>query len=205
VPPRVLPDGVERQRRHAECDAVEDDGGSLAVSAAQRPGKYGGAERKKRHDHQQQGVQQEYEPVGCTDVVEHDVVVGPHLSDKQERDGVGEVGRPEREKAAQQVAVVSRSLGRLISRTSRVMVMAKTASLNATNRVVSRCTDGGSAPALPSGARAIASQGSQRITEKTPPAAEWLVAYAPNGDSIRTRRSARRSSRFTGISADHSE
>jgi hypothetical protein len=48
------------------------------------------------------------------------------------------------------------------------MVMAKTASLNATNRPVSRCTEGESAPALPPGARAIASQ---RITEDTPAAA----------------------------------
>src|SRR5712691_9754795 len=48
--------------------------------------------------------------------------------------------------------------------------MAKTASLNATNRPVSRCTEGGSAPALPPGARAIASQRIQRITEDTPAA-----------------------------------
>src|SRR5439155_14482115 len=50
------------------------------------------------------------------------------------------------------------------------MVMAKTASLNATNRPVSRCTEGESAPALPPGARAIASQRAQRITEDTPAA-----------------------------------
>jgi hypothetical protein len=49
-------------------------------------------------------------------------------------------------------------------------VMAKTASLNATNRPVSRCTDGESTPALPPGARAIASQRIQRITEDTPAA-----------------------------------
>ena len=46
--------------------------------------------------------------------------------------------------------------------------MAKTASLNATYRPVSRCTEGESAPALPPGARAIASQRAQRITEDTP-------------------------------------
>ena len=46
--------------------------------------------------------------------------------------------------------------------------MAKTASLNATNRLVSRCTDGGSAPALPPGARAIPSHPVQRITEEIP-------------------------------------
>ena len=46
--------------------------------------------------------------------------------------------------------------------------MAKTASLNATNRPVSRCAEGESAPALPPGARAIASQRAKRITEDTP-------------------------------------
>jgi hypothetical protein len=46
--------------------------------------------------------------VGCADVVEHDLVIGPHLSDKQERDGIGEIGRPERDEVMQQVAVVSR-------------------------------------------------------------------------------------------------
>jgi hypothetical protein len=51
-----------------------------------------------------------------------------------------------------------------------VMVMAKTASLNATNRPVSRCTEGESAPAFPPGARARASQRTQRITEGTPAA-----------------------------------
>jgi hypothetical protein len=90
VPARVLPYGAERQRCHVERDAVEGDGRSLAVSATQRPGKHGGGERKERHGHQQQGVQEQYDPVGRTDVVEHDVVVSPHLSDEQERDAVGE-------------------------------------------------------------------------------------------------------------------
>jgi hypothetical protein len=45
--------------------------------------------------------------------------------------------------------------------------MANTPSLNATNRMVSRDTEGGSAPALPPGARAIASQCTQRITEES--------------------------------------
>jgi hypothetical protein len=49
-------------------------------------------------------------------------------------------------------------------------VIAKTASLKATNRPGSRCTEGESAPALPPGARAIASQRPQRITEDTPAA-----------------------------------
>src|SRR5262245_11736396 len=46
------------------------------------------------------------------------------------------------------------------------MVMAKTASLNASNRMVSRPTRGGSSPVSPAGARATANQRSQRITEK---------------------------------------
>src|SRR5438046_1330158 len=80
-----------------------------------------------------------------------DVVVGPHLSDEEERDGVGEIGGPERAEAVQ-VRVIG---GWLISRTSRVMVIAKTASETATSRAGSRCTDGASAPALPPGARAV--------------------------------------------------
>ena len=56
--------------------------------------------------------------------------------------------------------------------------MAKTASLNATNRPVSRCTEGESAPALPPGARAIASQRTERITEVHPcPAAERWASF----------------------------
>jgi hypothetical protein len=47
--------------------------------------------------------------------------------------------------------------------------MAKTASLNATKRIGSRCTEG-SAPALPPGARPTASQRTQRITAETPAA-----------------------------------
>ena len=43
--------------------------------------------------------------------------------------------------------------------------MAKTPSLNVTNRMVSRDTEGESAPALPPGARAIASQCPQRIID----------------------------------------
>src|SRR4051794_37230611 len=45
--------------------------------------------------------------------------------------------------------------------------MAKTPSLNATNRVVSRDTEGESAPALPPGARVIASQCPQRVTGRS--------------------------------------
>lgn len=70
--------------------------------------------------------------------------------------------------------------------------MAKTASLNATNRPVSRCTEGESAPALPPGARAIASQRTQRITENTP--------AAPRRDE-RARIAARAASTAAGLNA----
>jgi hypothetical protein len=43
--------------------------------------------------------------------------------------------------------------------------MAKTASLNATKRAGSRCTAGESVPALPPGARAIASKRIHEVTE----------------------------------------
>jgi hypothetical protein len=42
-------------------------------------------------------------PVGAADVVEHDVVVGPHLPDEQEADGIRQVGWPERGEAVEQV------------------------------------------------------------------------------------------------------
>jgi hypothetical protein len=60
-----------------------------------------------------------------------------------------------------------KSAGGLISRTRRAMVTAKTASLNATNRLVSRDTERGSAPASPSSASAVVSQRTERITEET--------------------------------------
>src|SRR5215472_1827859 len=107
VAARVLPDRVERQGRRVEHDAVKDDRGPLAVPAAQRPGQDGRGERKERHDHQQQRVEQQYDPVGSADVVEHDMVVGPYLPDEQECEGVGEVGRPEHGQPTQQVRVVS--------------------------------------------------------------------------------------------------
>jgi len=71
-----VPDGVERQGGHVERDAVEDDGRPLAVAVAQRPGEDGRGEREERHDHQQQGVQEQHRAVGAADVVEHHVVVG---------------------------------------------------------------------------------------------------------------------------------
>ena len=72
--------------------------------------------------HQQHRVQEHDDPVGRPDVIERDVVVGPHLSDEHQSDGKGEIGWPEREKAMQQVHVLSRGM---ISRTGRVMVMAR--------------------------------------------------------------------------------
>jgi hypothetical protein len=82
----------------------------IALITALVPGKDGGGERKERHDHQQQGIQEQYDPAGCTDVVELDMVVSPHPPDEQECDGVGEIGRPERDKTMQQVLAVSRRL-----------------------------------------------------------------------------------------------
>jgi hypothetical protein len=64
------------------------------------------------------------------------------------------------------------------------MVMAKTASLNATYRPVSRCTEGESAPALPPGARAIASQRTPRSTEDTTAAAREGWASLHHGKAI---------------------
>jgi hypothetical protein len=99
------------------------------------PRQDGGGERKERHDHKQQGVQEQDDPVGDADVVEHDVMVCPYLPDEQEREGVGDIRRPERGKAMQQVSVVRRWPD---LQHTRVMLMAKTASLNATRRMVSR-------------------------------------------------------------------
>jgi hypothetical protein len=110
------------------------------------------------------GVECERCHVECGNVVEHDVVVGPHLSDEEEGDRVGEIRRPERDEAMQQVPVVSRS--RDLQDEQRDGD-SENGMLNATNRLVSRCTDGESAPALPPGARAIPSQPTQRITAET--------------------------------------
>jgi hypothetical protein len=66
------------------------------MSGMQCPGKHRRGEWKESHDHQKQGVQQENDPIGSPDVVEHDVVVRPYLSDEQEREDVRQVGRPER-------------------------------------------------------------------------------------------------------------
>ena len=83
VTARVLPHGVEGQGREVERDAIEDDGSALAVTAAQRVGKDGSGERKERDNHQQKGVQEQYNSVGGADVVEHDVVVRPHVASQR--------------------------------------------------------------------------------------------------------------------------
>ena len=104
----VLPDCVERQGGGVECDAVEDDRGAQAVPSPQCSGKDGGGEREKRHDHQQEGVEQEYDSVGKPDLIKHNVVVCPYLPDEQKAQGVGQVGRPQCAQATQQVRVVGR-------------------------------------------------------------------------------------------------
>jgi hypothetical protein len=70
---------------------MKDDGGALSLSVAKRIGQNAGGKREERDVHQQQGVQEQYQPVGMTDLVEEDVMVRPHLPNKQERDDVGNV------------------------------------------------------------------------------------------------------------------
>jgi hypothetical protein len=81
--------------------AVEDDGGALPMPGAEGGGQHRGGERQERDVHQQQGVEEQHCAVGAADVVEHDVMVGPHLPDEQEGDGIRQVGRPERGEAVQ--------------------------------------------------------------------------------------------------------
>jgi hypothetical protein len=78
------------------------------VSGTERARQNGSGERQERDVHQQQGVEEQHHPVGAADVVEHDVMVGPHLPDEQEGDGVRQVGRPERGEAVEQVPGVLR-------------------------------------------------------------------------------------------------
>lgn len=87
---------------------MEDDGGALSVSGAEGVRQDGCGERQERDVHQQQGVEEQHHPVGDPDVVEHDVMVGPHLPDEEEGDGVRQVGRPQRGKAMEQVPGVLR-------------------------------------------------------------------------------------------------
>jgi hypothetical protein len=79
------------------------------------------------------------------------------------------------------------------------MVIAKTPSLNATNRLVSRRTEGESAPALPPGASAVASQRTQRITEETRAAARRATHAGHRIDQgLSARVSPRRRDRTGG-------
>jgi hypothetical protein len=88
-------------------------------------------------------------------VVEHDVMVGPHLPDEEEGDGVRQVGRPERGEAMEQMPV---------SRTSRVTAMAKTASLKKTSRSGLRSAPNPLPdPAGSSGPEVLAIERNQRI------------------------------------------
>jgi hypothetical protein len=80
----VPPDDVEQNGQEREGGAVEDYGGALPVSVPERLGQHGGGERQERDVHQQHGVEEEHHAVGAADVVEHDVMVGPHLPDQHE-------------------------------------------------------------------------------------------------------------------------
>src|SRR5581483_9052452 len=85
---RVPPDEVEQDGRQFKGDAVQDDGDALAVSIVECLGQNGGGEGQERDVHQQQGVEEQHRPVGTTDVVEHDVMIGPYLPDQHEGDAV---------------------------------------------------------------------------------------------------------------------
>jgi hypothetical protein len=54
---------------------VKDDGDALSLSVAKRIGQARGGKREERDVHQQHGVQEQHQPVGMTDVIEHDVMV----------------------------------------------------------------------------------------------------------------------------------
>jgi len=105
---RVAPDHVEQNGCQQKRHAMEDDGGALPVSGAEGGGQNGGGEGQERDVHQQHGVEEQHRPVGAADVVEHDVMVGPHLPDEQEGDGIGQVGRPQCGEAVEQVPGVLR-------------------------------------------------------------------------------------------------
>ena len=79
--PGVPPDDVEESGGQFKRNAVKDDGGALALPITKRAGQNRGGKREQRDVHQQQSVQEQYEPVGMTDVVEHDVMVSPYLPD----------------------------------------------------------------------------------------------------------------------------
>ncbi|GAB3934202.1 hypothetical protein GCM10027614_06790 [Micromonospora vulcania] len=71
-------------------------------------GQDGRTERQERDIHQQQRVEQEQQAVRGADVIEHDVVVHPHLPDQQEGEDVGHVRGPQLDQTAEQVFGVLR-------------------------------------------------------------------------------------------------
>ncbi|TQK86123.1 hypothetical protein FB563_6207 [Streptomyces puniciscabiei] len=104
----AAPSDVEQDRQEFEGGTLEDNSNALPVSVAERLSRHGSGEWQERDVHQQHGVQEEHHAVDTADVVEHDVVVGPHLADQHERKDVRQVGRPERGQAVHQVARVMR-------------------------------------------------------------------------------------------------
>ncbi|HEY3877190.1 MAG TPA: hypothetical protein VGM12_01190 [Trebonia sp.] len=70
---------------------MQDDGGPFAVPGAERIGQHGSGERKQRDIHQEHGVQDEQQPVCVANMVEQDVMIGPHLRYQHERGDAGQV------------------------------------------------------------------------------------------------------------------
>jgi hypothetical protein len=106
----VPPDEEEEDRPQGERRAIEDNRGALASAIAERFGQDRRGERQERDRHQQQGVAEEQNPVGRPDVVEHGVVVGPDLADQQERERVGQVGRPQLEQPSGEMGGIEGAL-----------------------------------------------------------------------------------------------
>jgi hypothetical protein len=77
------------QGRHGERDAIEDDGGSLVVPAAERVGEDGGANGRKVTTMSSRVFRSNTVRSAARMWSNMDVVVNPHLSDEQECDGVG--------------------------------------------------------------------------------------------------------------------
>jgi hypothetical protein len=122
-------------------------------------------------------------------MVEHDVMVGPHLPDEQEADGVGQVGRPECGEALDQVPGVIR---RADLQDEQVTAMAKTASLKKTSRAGSRSVPNPLPdPAGSSGAKVVAIERNQRII--VPPHART------RGQRVSTRDRACRAGTLAGV------
>lgn len=104
----VFPNHVEDERAKYTHGAVEHHRHTLTMALMKCPGQDGGHERKERCVHQQEGIEKEQSPIGGRYVVEHGMVIGPNLSNKQKTDEVGHVGRPQDRQAAGQVLGVGR-------------------------------------------------------------------------------------------------